>query len=47
MLVCDTSTPGTRYYVCYVMTKLGGVAYSSVIPVTVTEKTVVTPPPES
>ena len=29
------------------MTKLGGVAYSSVIPVTVTEKTVVPPPPES
>ena len=48
VLVCDTSTPGTRYYVCYVMTKLGGMAYSSVIPVTVTEKTVVTsPPPES
>lgn len=46
VLVCDTSTPGTRYYVCYVMTKLGGVAYSSVIPVTVTEKTVA-PPPES
>ena len=44
VLVCDTSTPGTRYYVCYVMTKLGGVAYSSVIPVTVTEKTVVTQP---
>ena len=46
VLVCDTSTPGVRYYVCCVMTKLGGVAYSSVIPVTVTEKTVV-PPPES
>ncbi len=45
VLVCDTSTPGTRYYVCYVMTKLGGVAFSSVIPVTVTEKTVVTQPP--
>ena len=45
VLVCDTSTPGTRYYVCYVMTKLGGWAYSSVIPVTVTEKTVVTQPP--
>ena len=44
VLVCDTSTPGTRYYVCYVMTKLGGMAYSSVIPVTVTEKTVVTQP---
>ncbi len=48
VLVCDTSTPGVRYYVCCVMTKLGGVAYSSVIPVTVTEKTVVpSPPPES
>ena len=48
VLVCDTSTPGTRYYVCCVMTKLGVMAYSSVIPVTVTEKTVVTsPPPES
>lgn len=45
VLVCDTSTPGTRYYVCYVMTKLGGCAYTSVIPVTVTEKTVVTQPP--
>ena len=45
VLVCDTSTPGTRYYVCYVMTKLGGWAYSSVIPVTVIEKTVVTQPP--
>ena len=45
VLVCDTSTPGTRYYVCHVMTKLGGVAYSSVIPVTVTEKTVAPPPP--
>lgn len=45
VLVCDTSTPGTRYYVCYVMTKLGGMAYSSVIPVTVTEKTVATQPP--
>ena len=44
VLVCDTSTPGTRYYVCYVMTKLGGWAYSSVIPVTVTEKTAVTQP---
>ena len=44
VLVCDTSTPGTRYYVCCVMTKLGGMAYSSVIPVTVTETTVVTQP---
>ena len=39
ILVCDTTQPGTRYYVCYVETELGGRAYSSVIPVTVTEKT--------
>lgn len=40
ILVCDTTQPGTRYYVCYVETELGGRAYSSVIPVTVTEKTI-------
>lgn len=40
ILVCNTTQPGTRYYVCYVETELGGRAYSSVIPVTVTEKTV-------
>lgn len=38
ILVCDTGKAGTRYYVCYVETKLGGKAYSSVIPVTVVEK---------
>lgn len=35
ILVCDTTTPGTRYYVCMVETQKGGRAYSSVIPVTV------------
>ncbi len=40
VLVCDTARLGTRYYVCYVETELGGRAYSSVITVTVTEKTV-------
>ena len=34
-LRCDTSTAGTRYYVCWVGTSDGGSAYSSVIPVTV------------
>lgn len=43
-LVCDTSKTGTRYYVCYIQTTLGGRAYSSVIPVTVTPKK--TPPSE-
>lgn len=37
--VCGTSETGTRYYVCFVRTALGGEAYSSVIPVTVTKKT--------
>ena len=37
-LFCDTSQIGTRYYICMVETSEGGVAYSSVIPVTVTEK---------
>lgn len=35
ILVCDTTEYGTRYYVCYVETELGGKAYTSVIPVTV------------
>lgn len=35
ILVCDTTKYGTRYYVCYVETELGGKAYTSVIPVTV------------
>ena len=40
ILVCDTTQTGTRFYVCYVETDFGGRAYSSVIPVIVTEKTV-------
>ena len=40
ILVCDTTQTGTRYYVCYVETGFGGRAYSSVIPVIVTEKAV-------
>jgi len=34
--ICDTGSSGTRYYVCGVQTSAGGMAYSSVIPVTVT-----------
>ena len=45
ILVCDTGKAGTRYYVCYVETKLGGKAYSSVIPVTVVEKAAPTQKP--
>lgn len=45
ILVCDTGKVGTRYYVCYVETKLGGKAYSSVIPVTVVEKAAPTQKP--
>jgi len=44
-LVCDTSAIGTRNYVCMVTTTEGGVAYSSVVPVTVIENAV--PPAES
>ena len=36
-LVCDTNTVGTRYYVCCVTSTNGGMAYSSVVPVTVTD----------
>ena len=36
-ITLDTSKPGTRYYVCGVFTSEGGVAYSSVVPVTVSE----------
>lgn len=34
-LYCDTSSTGTRYYLCMVTTSGGGSAYTSVIPVTV------------
>lgn len=39
-LFCDTSSLGTRNYICMVKTSDGGVAYSSLVPVTVIEKTV-------
>ena len=37
-LHCETDRVGTRYYVCMVTTPDGGVGYSSVVPVTVTEE---------
>ena len=36
-LILDTAKAGTRYYVCAITTSDGGRAYSSVLPVTVTE----------
>lgn len=35
-ITCDTSAQGIRYYACCVQTSAGGMAYSSVIPVSVT-----------
>ena len=37
-LTVDTSAVGTRNYLCQVCTTDGGIAYSSIVPVTVTEK---------
>lgn len=37
-MFCDTSTLGTRNYMCMVETENGGLTYSSFVPVTVTEK---------
>ena len=45
-LFCDTNSTGTRYYVCMIETSAGGVAYSSVVPVTVTENPQADPLPE-
>ena len=36
-LFCNTAVPGTRYYVCCVTSTAGGMVYSSVVPVTVTD----------
>ena len=44
-LLCDTSRVGTRYYFCLVQTDEGGLAYSSMVPVTVTEKVLLSEPP--
>jgi len=44
-MFCDTSMIGTRYYLCRVGTDKGGLAYTSIVAVTVTEKTNVPEPP--
>jgi len=45
--MCDTGSQGTRYYVCSVQTSTGGMAYSSVIPVTVIGRPIESKVPES
>lgn len=44
-LMLDTSVIGTRYYLCEVSTSEGGIAFSSIVPVTVTEKAQQPKPP--
>ena len=45
-MFCDTSTIGTRYYVCGITTSGGGMAYSSAVEVNVVEKSVTVAEPE-
>lgn len=45
-LFCDTSSVGTRYYVCGITTSGGGMAYSSVVEVNVTANAPAVAPPE-
>lgn len=45
-MFCDTRTVGTRYYVCGITTSGGGMAYSSMVEVTVVENTA-NPPAET
>ena len=42
-IFCDTSTVGTRYFVCGITGTTGGRVYSSVLPVTVTQPVTTTP----
>lgn len=44
-MFCDTSNVGTRNYLCLVETSNGGLAYSSIVHVTVTEKIYYPDPP--
>lgn len=44
-MFCDTSRLGTRYYLCKVDTSEGGIAYSSIVAVTVTESSAASPEP--
>ena len=45
-LFCDTSSVGTRYYVCGITTTGGGMAYSSVVEVNVVANAPAVAPPE-
>ena len=45
-MFCNTSTIGTRYYVCGITTSGGGMAYSSAVEVNVVEKSVTVAEPE-
>lgn len=45
-MFCDTRTAGTRYYVCGISTSGGGMAYSSVVEVTVEPKAAAVPAPK-
>ena len=45
-LICDTDNVGTRNYICMVESANGGMTYSSVVTVTVTEKQVIDAPTE-
>ena len=46
-LICDTDNVGTRNYVCLVESANGGMTYSSVVPVTVIEKQMITADPNN
>ena len=46
-LICDTDNVGTRNYICLVESVNGGMTYSSVVPVTVTEKQIITADPNN
>ena len=46
-LICDTNNVGTRNYICLVTSANGGMTYSSVVPVTVTEKQMITADPNN
>jgi len=45
-MFCDTSKVGTRNYLCIVETSEGGLAFTSLVPVTVTEKAATQPKPD-
>lgn len=46
-LICETDNVGTRNYICLVTSANGGMTYSSVVTVTVTEKQMITADPNN